>query len=299
MPVVGTDLEAAARQWQDEGWALVEGLVPEADIDAVAEDVARLYATDTFDNYNQAKGFGDGSPDGKQFRSTQFDGMRGFPFRDCPTLNNLFVHPRLVAFAQIALPGRRHPHLSSGGVGQVGGCDQLRAATAPGRQPLAAPAAHGARLLAPGVVPVPLRRGRGLRAAAPRAPQQVVGRLRRAVCARSRRHRQARLPAHLSLRCVAPRERLRPRPTHPASYSSPPSAPRAPTGSGTTRSRVWATAACGPSSWRARHPTTWHCSAYRRPGHAYWNAATVDAMADRHPGLDMSPWRDALGKSPG
>ena len=31
-----------------------------------------------------------------------------------------------------------------------------------------------------------------------------------------------------------------------------------------------------------------------RPGHAYWNAATVDAMAQRHPGLDMSPWRDAL-----
>ena len=31
-----------------------------------------------------------------------------------------------------------------------------------------------------------------------------------------------------------------------------------------------------------------------RPGHAYWNAATVDAMAHRHPGLDISPWRDAL-----
>jgi len=28
-----------------------------------------------------------------------------------------------------------------------------------------------------------------------------------------------------------------------------------------------------------------------RPGHPYWNAATVDAMADKYPGLDVTPWR--------
>jgi hypothetical protein len=31
-----------------------------------------------------------------------------------------------------------------------------------------------------------------------------------------------------------------------------------------------------------------------RPGHPYWNAATIDAMARRHRGLDLSPWRVAL-----
>jgi hypothetical protein len=31
-----------------------------------------------------------------------------------------------------------------------------------------------------------------------------------------------------------------------------------------------------------------------RPGHAYWTEATVDAMAAKYPGLDVSPWRAAL-----
>jgi hypothetical protein len=100
---VRSDFAAAATQWQDEGWALVEGLVPSDDIDAAGEDLQRLFGGDTFDNYNKAKGFGDGDPQGKQFRSSQFDGMRGFPFRDCPALNNLFVHPQMVSFAQAAL----------------------------------------------------------------------------------------------------------------------------------------------------------------------------------------------------
>jgi len=31
-----------------------------------------------------------------------------------------------------------------------------------------------------------------------------------------------------------------------------------------------------------------------RPGHAFWNEETVDAMAAKYPGLDVSPWRSAL-----
>jgi len=30
------------------------------------------------------------------------------------------------------------------------------------------------------------------------------------------------------------------------------------------------------------------------PGHPYWNEATLTGMQARYPGLDMSPWRDAL-----
>ena len=100
---MAADLPAAARQWQTEGWALVDGLVPQADVDAVAEDLERLFATDTFADYNRASGIGDGSPDGRRFRSTQFEGMRGFPQPGCAALNDLFVHPRLREFARLAL----------------------------------------------------------------------------------------------------------------------------------------------------------------------------------------------------
>jgi phytanoyl-CoA dioxygenase PhyH len=30
------------------------------------------------------------------------------------------------------------------------------------------------------------------------------------------------------------------------------------------------------------------------PGHAYWNEETLDGVAARYPGLDMTPWREAL-----
>ena len=33
-----------------------------------------------------------------------------------------------------------------------------------------------------------------------------------------------------------------------------------------------------------------------RRGHAFWNAATVVAMAAKYPGLDVSPWLGALAE---
>jgi hypothetical protein len=35
-----------------------------------------------------------------------------------------------------------------------------------------------------------------------------------------------------------------------------------------------------------------------RPGHVYWTEATVDAMEAKYPGLDISPWRAALDRTP-
>src|SRR5476651_2284811 len=98
------EFAAAAKQWQDDGWALLVGLVPAADIDAVAEDIAQLYETDTFADYNKAKGSGEFvAPDGKAFREQQFDGMRGFAFGGSGALNDLFVHPRMLEFARVAM----------------------------------------------------------------------------------------------------------------------------------------------------------------------------------------------------
>jgi ectoine hydroxylase-related dioxygenase (phytanoyl-CoA dioxygenase family) len=34
------------------------------------------------------------------------------------------------------------------------------------------------------------------------------------------------------------------------------------------------------------------------PGHPYWNETTLAGVAARYPGLDMTPWRRALGASP-
>ncbi|MEY2469919.1 MAG: hypothetical protein QOF21_2617 [Actinomycetota bacterium] len=98
------DFAGAALQWQEQGWALLEGLVPTADIDAVGGDLDHLYGTDTFADYNKAKGSGEFvAPDGKAFREQQFDGMRGFPFGGSGALNDLFVHPRVLEFVRSAM----------------------------------------------------------------------------------------------------------------------------------------------------------------------------------------------------
>jgi len=31
-----------------------------------------------------------------------------------------------------------------------------------------------------------------------------------------------------------------------------------------------------------------------RPGHAYWNPATAEALGQKYPGLDVTPWRASL-----
>jgi len=103
MGAMADEFAGAARQWREEGFAIIPGLIAADDIDAVADDLDHLYGADTFDDYNKASAWGDGEAVGKRFRSSQFDGMRGFPMRGCQALNNLFVHPRLSAFARCAL----------------------------------------------------------------------------------------------------------------------------------------------------------------------------------------------------
>ena len=99
----GGEFADATRQWREEGFAVVPAWsLSTRSMPSPATSPAS-YGVDSFDDYNQASGFGDGDRHGKQFRSSQFDGMRGFPQRGCTALNDLFVHPRLVAFARSAL----------------------------------------------------------------------------------------------------------------------------------------------------------------------------------------------------
>jgi hypothetical protein len=290
------EFAAAARQWQNDGWALVEGLVPDADIDAVADDVAVLYATDTFADYNQAKGSGDFvAPDGKAFREQQFDGMRGFPFGGSGALNDLFVHPRMLGFARLAMQSDDlriyQAAVWKKNAGDVGY-----------EQPLHQDGNHS-------LVPPRMEPGYW----------HLEGFL---------------FLSDVDEDCAPPR--LVPRSTYneTTAYSDLYQHEVAATGSRGSflvyRSDVWHRGTdfgrpdasrvvmvisfkLGGAEWfgydafprlgsdsrfakfvAGKTPDELALFGIPRPGHPYWNAATIDAMAGRYRGLDLSPWREAL-----
>lgn len=291
---MGHDLGAAAQQWQTEGWALVEGLLEAAEVDAVRGDLAHLFATDTFADYNWAAGFGDGSPKGQGFRETQFQGMRGFPQPGCPALNDLFVHPRLVEFARLAL-GEEDVRIYQAAVwGKWAGAINYE-------QPLHQDINHSL---------LPARMERGFwhlesflylsDVDEDCAPPRLVPRSRSSVAyddlsahevtATGRRgsllayrsdvwHRGtdfARPDASRFVLVVA----FRPARAEWFGYDPFPRL------GGDETFRSFAS---------GKSPEELALFGVPRPGHEYWNEATVDAMAAKYPGLDVSPWRAALG----
>jgi hypothetical protein len=294
---VADDLATAAHQWQTEGWALVDGLVPVAEIDAAAGDVARLFAADTFADYNRAAGFGDGSPKGRQFRSTQFDGMRGFPQPGCPALNDLFVQPRLLEFARLALGDDDLRIYQAAVWGKWAGAVNYE-------QPLHQDGNHS-------LIPPRMELGfwhlesflylsdvdEGC------APPRLVPTSRAGVAyddlyehevtATGRRgsllayrsdvwHRGtdfARSDASRFVLVVA----FRPAQADWFGYDAFPRL---------GNSDTFRAFAAGKT------PEELALFGVPRPGHAYWNESTVDAMAAKYPGLDVSPWQAALRRTP-
>lgn len=288
------DFDDAVRQWRQDGFALVPDLVPADEIDAVAGDLARLYGADTFADYNQAKGFGDGDPDGKRFRSSQFDGMRGFPARGCRALNDLFVHPRLLAFARAVLADDDIRLYQAAVWAKWAGAINYE-------QPLHQDGNHS--LLPPRMEPgfwhletflylsdvdedsapprlVPRR-------AAHAAPDELYD---HEVVATGRR---GTLLAYCS------------DVWHRGTDFTRPDASRAVLVAGfRPASADWfgydAFARLGNSSVFAhfvagKSPDELALFGVPRPGHAYWSEATVEAMAAKYPGLDITPWHAALG----
>jgi len=288
------DLAAAARQWQTEGWALVDGLVPEADIDAVAGDLKRLFDGDTFADYNRSTGFGDGPPDGRGFRETQFEGMRGFPQRGCRALNDLFVHPRLVEFARLAL-GDDDVRIYQAAVwGKWAGAVNYE-------QPLHQDGNHS--LLPPRMEPgfwhlesflylsdvdedcAPPRLVPRSRSAAPydelyEHEIPAMGRRGSLLAYRSdvwhRGTDFGRPDASRFVLVVA----FRPAQADWFGYDAFPRL---------GRDAIFSKFVAGKT------PEDLALFGIPRPGHAYWNEATVDAMTAMYPGLDTTPWREGLG----
>jgi hypothetical protein len=291
------NLLAAAHQWQTEGWALVDGLVEESAIDAVAGDLERLFTADTFADYNRASGFGDGSPKGRQFRSTQFQGMRGFPQPGCPTLNDLFVHPRLLEFARLALSDDDLRIYQAAVWGKWAGDVNYE-------QPLHQDGNHS--LLPPRMEPgfwhlesflylSDVDEDCGPPRLVPRSRSAVAynGLYENEIAATGRRgsllayrsdvwHRGtdfAKPDASRFVLVVA----FRPARADWFGYDAFPRLGN----NHTFRSFAI-----------DKTPEELALFGVPRPGHAYWNEGTVDAMAAKYPGLDTSPWRAALGGTP-
>jgi hypothetical protein len=292
------DLAAAAQQWQTEGWALVEGLVPTEDVDAVAGDLDRLFGTDTFADYNKAAGFGDGSPEGRQFRSTQFDGMRGFPQHGCPALNDLFVHPRLAEFARLALADDDVRIYQAAIWGKWAGAVNYE-------QPLHLDGNHS--LLPPRMEPGFWHLETFLYLSdvdEDCAPPRLVPRSRADVEPEARYEHE--------VAAVGPRGSLlayRSDVWHRGTDFGRPDA-----------SRFVLVTAFRPAAadWFGydAFPRLGNSGTFRqfaagkspeelalfgipRPGHPFWTEATVDAMGAQYPGLDVTPWRAALGAAAG
>lgn len=291
------NLLAAAHQWRTEGWVLVDGLVPRADVDAVSGDLERLFGTDTFADYNRTGGIGDGSPEGRRFRAKQFNGMRGFPQSGCPALNDLFLHPRLAEFARLAL-GEDDLRIYQAAVwGKWAGEVNYE-------QPMHQDGNHS--LLPPRMEPGYWHLESFLYLSDVDddcAPPRLVPRSRSAVDYEDLYDHEVTatgsrgsLLAYRSdvwhrgtdfIRSNASRFVLsvafRPAQADWFGYDSFPRL---------GGDEIFRSFVVGKS------PEELALFGVPRPGHAFWNEATVDAMAARYPGLDISPWRVALGSAP-
>lgn len=93
-------IESAAKQWRDEGWVVVDGLVPAVD---VAAGLAEIRGTADLPQPIRGPLRRADVDEGAKFRNEQFDGTTLFPYPHAPNLNRLFVHPQVVAFAKAAL----------------------------------------------------------------------------------------------------------------------------------------------------------------------------------------------------
>jgi len=288
------DLLAAAHQWQTEGWALVDGLILESEIDAVAGELERLFTADTFADYNRATGIGEGSPEGRQFRSRQFQGMRGFPQPGCPALNDLFVHPRLLEFARRALSDDDLRIYQAAVWGKWAGEVSYE-------QPLHQDGNHS--LLPPRMEPGFWHLESFLYLSdvdEDCAPPRLVPSSRSAVAyddlyeneiaATGRRgsllayrsdvwHRGTDFARSDTSRFVLVAAF---RPAH-ADWFGYDAFPRL------GNNDTFRSFAIGKT------PEELALFGVPRPGHAFWNEGTVGAMAAKYPGLDISPWRAALG----
>lgn len=101
------DLADAAERWRRDGWALIDGLVDEPTMAVVEGELANLVVpppTGPTRRADAARSTSRAEGDHRlRFRAAQFDGTHLFPLPAAPTLNRLVAHPDLIAFASEAI----------------------------------------------------------------------------------------------------------------------------------------------------------------------------------------------------
>jgi len=115
----GITVGEAAAQWQSEGWVLVPDLVPAETIDAAVEELWHIYPRpEEFHDpgHPRRAAFLEAKPPSwapnaedpaePAFREEQFAGHQTFPFTSKGPLNRLVVHPRILEFVEVALDHR-------------------------------------------------------------------------------------------------------------------------------------------------------------------------------------------------
>jgi hypothetical protein len=108
--------DAEVDTWRDQGWVLLEGLVGTEEIDALAEDLHKIFPTaeehqaDPAGVYEQRRGRPKEAEEdylwpeeGPGFRPAQQRWGAVFPFPGSGVLNRICVHPSVVDFAERAL----------------------------------------------------------------------------------------------------------------------------------------------------------------------------------------------------
>jgi hypothetical protein len=310
-------LDQDVSTWREHGWVLVEGLVSRADVEAALGDLALLFpsAEDYHADPDGVRRRWLGEPpeprdewvwpaSGPGFRPEQHRWVRRFPFPGSGALNRLCIHPAIVDFAERALgstdirlyqagtsakytgetnyeqpmhtdrnhswlPARNEPpwwHLETflylSDVDEGNAPTHLvpraasgdRATTVPLVMPDRDPELYAAELPAPGV------RGSLL------AYRTDVF------------HRGVDLSAADGARFILALA-FKPAAVDWIGYNSYQSK---------STSLDWVKFAEGCT------PRELELFGFPPPGHAVWDAALLDATAERYPGLDLTPWRDAL-----
>lgn len=100
-------LSAAVDQWRTEGWVLIDGLIPRDDVEAARAEIEGRRLDPPINSGPVRRPDlpppEDVDDDEPVFRHEQFAGTTLFPIPDAPLLNRLFVHPAVVGFAREAL----------------------------------------------------------------------------------------------------------------------------------------------------------------------------------------------------
>lgn len=97
------NLDNWTRQWRDEGFVLAESVIPRDVVDQARRELLDADLATASGPARRADAHVRKTRRGAGFRVEQFDGTTLFPLPRCPTLNRLFVHPRLIAFARSLL----------------------------------------------------------------------------------------------------------------------------------------------------------------------------------------------------